>query len=209
MKKIIFLGDSLTDARRTDGLNSPYGTGFVSVIQNTLSFRYFGRDDVEIINKGVGGETLLQISARIDNDVLAFRPDAVFFIAGVNDSWRKFDTPGGGTSDADFERTYRESVIKILSSLPSRRLVLGIPYALPVNEISCKIMEDLPSKIAIVKQIAKDYRLPILDLDEAFHKLSEAVPPAELALDGVHPAPIGCGVIASLALKLIEGWYFS
>lgn len=208
MKRIIFCGDSVTDARNSDGANHPYGTGFVALVQNTLLFRYFGRNNIEIINKGIGGQTLLQISQRFKNDVLDNEPDALFFLAGVNDSWRKFDSLEGGTSDENFREEYEKLIFEAKETCPKMKIVLMTPYALSVNEMSNKIENDLSGKIAIVRKIAFDNNLKLIDLDKIFHQFGNIISKEKLALDGVHPSIFGCSLIAEEVVQIIEEWYF-
>ena len=55
-QKIVFIGDSITEADRL-GASAPYGSGYVSMIRNFLMARYPERR-LTIVNKGVGGATV-------------------------------------------------------------------------------------------------------------------------------------------------------
>ena len=40
----------------------------------------------ELINAGVGGNTVINLLRRVDEDVLSHQPDAVFLMVGGNDA---------------------------------------------------------------------------------------------------------------------------
>jgi lysophospholipase L1-like esterase len=61
--RVVFLGDSITDAWR-------------------LNEYFTGRD---FVNRGIGGQTTLQMLARFRQDVVALNPKAVVVLGGTND----------------------------------------------------------------------------------------------------------------------------
>jgi acyl-CoA thioesterase-1 len=63
LPRIVFLGDSITDAWR-------------------LNEYFTGRD---FVNRGIGGQTTLQMLARFRQDVVALNPKAVVVLGGTND----------------------------------------------------------------------------------------------------------------------------
>ncbi len=63
MPRVVFLGDSITDAWR-------------------LNEYFTGRD---FVNRGIGGQTTLQMLARFRQDVAALNPKAVVILGGTND----------------------------------------------------------------------------------------------------------------------------
>ena len=63
LPRVVFLGDSITDAWR-------------------LNEYFTGRD---FINRGIGGQTTIQVLARFRQDVAALNPKAVVVLGGTND----------------------------------------------------------------------------------------------------------------------------
>jgi acyl-CoA thioesterase-1 len=63
LPRIVFLGDSITDAWR-------------------LNEYFTGRD---FVNRGIGGQTTIQMLARFRQDVMALNPKAVVVLGGTND----------------------------------------------------------------------------------------------------------------------------
>ena len=94
--KILFFGDSITDASRERGSveagrvvetysNYPkaYGCGFVFLTATQLF--YEKPNYYQILNRGIGGDRLPQLYARIQLDVWNEVPDVLSILAG---SWR-------------------------------------------------------------------------------------------------------------------------
>lgn len=91
-QKILFVGDSITDASRPAD-NTPFGFGYVSLIRNLVMARY-PELKLEFINRGVSGNTTIDLLARWDSDVLEAQPDWLSIKIGINDVWKGF-RPGG------------------------------------------------------------------------------------------------------------------
>ena len=68
------LGDSIT-----------HGGGSISVPPSTVVYNWETYCAIPVKNLGRSGDTTAEILARFDNDVLPFRPEVLFIMAGVND----------------------------------------------------------------------------------------------------------------------------
>jgi len=77
-KRIVCFGDSLTDCGGKGGRYTDWLAVFLP--------------DCEIINKGVGGDTLAGGRARFKKDVLDLKPDIVVIELDANDFWAKART---------------------------------------------------------------------------------------------------------------------
>ncbi|MBL8162346.1 MAG: hypothetical protein JNJ61_10210, partial [Anaerolineae bacterium] len=69
--RILFFGDSLTQG--TIGVN------YVDKLARALPQH-------TLINKGINGDTSLNLYRRTQEDVIALRPDLVFVMVGINDA---------------------------------------------------------------------------------------------------------------------------
>ena len=78
-KRIIFFGDSITQA----GVQP---TGYITRLKQMLDEKKIG-DKYELIGAGIGGNKAYDLYLRMDDDVLAKKPDAVVIWVGVNDVW--------------------------------------------------------------------------------------------------------------------------
>ena len=68
------LGDSIT-----------HGGGSISVPPSTVMYNWETYCAIPVKNLGRSGDTTAEMLARFDNDVLPFRPEVLFIMAGVND----------------------------------------------------------------------------------------------------------------------------
>ena len=70
MKTFLFQGDSITDAGRTGSRdpNSSKGMGYPLLVESKLRFDY--PNDYEFINRGISGNKITDIIARIKRDKL-------------------------------------------------------------------------------------------------------------------------------------------
>ena len=73
LQRIVFLGDSITD-----------GHTYPLLVQQAL--RAAGQPVPVVINAGIGGDTAKGISARLERDVLFYKPTLVTLSAGINDA---------------------------------------------------------------------------------------------------------------------------
>jgi lysophospholipase L1-like esterase len=94
--KLVMIGDSITDAERArpvgEGLFSAQGRGYVSMVDALLGAVY-PRHAIRVVNMGVSGNTVRDLKARWQTDVLDLKPDWLSILIGDNDVWRQFDTP--------------------------------------------------------------------------------------------------------------------
>ena len=74
--RIVFLGDSLTEGRE--------GASYLRVLGEWVAGTPELRG-VELINAGVGGDTVLNLARRVERDVAPHDPDWVVVFAGAND----------------------------------------------------------------------------------------------------------------------------
>ena len=86
--KILFIGDSITDADRDRNDPAGLGTGYVSLFAEKLAPLYEDTQFV-FVNRGVSGDRIFDIAARLDG-CLAEKADIVVLLAGINDVWHKY-----------------------------------------------------------------------------------------------------------------------
>ena len=79
--RVIIFGDSITQAGVNPG-------GFIVKMQEMLA-KQNRAADYELIGKGIGGNKVYDLYLRMEDDVLALKPDVVVIYIGVNDVWHK------------------------------------------------------------------------------------------------------------------------
>jgi lysophospholipase L1-like esterase len=85
--RIVAIGSSSTEGV---GATSPAAT-YPAQLDTILEARFPGYD-IEVINKGIGGETADQNLVRFSRDVLDLKPDLVIWQIGTNDAIRNVGT---------------------------------------------------------------------------------------------------------------------
>ena len=86
-QKLLFIGDSITDAGRRDGPHAPYGKGYVHLARAFLLARH-AELGLQIENRGISGNTVRDLDRRWEEDVIAEQPDWLSIKIGINDVWR-------------------------------------------------------------------------------------------------------------------------
>ena len=77
--RIIFLGDSITKAKRVGHQKS-----FIGLLENKFKENNI---DVKMINSGIGGNKINDGAKRLQKDVIEFKPDIAVIMFGCNDSF--------------------------------------------------------------------------------------------------------------------------
>ncbi|WP_339173402.1 SGNH/GDSL hydrolase family protein [Paenibacillus sp. FSL H7-0943] len=195
---ILFQGDSITDWGRNHEDASSLGVGYAMMVAARLGHLY-PEKNLTFFNRGIGGNRIVDLQGRWDQDCLDLKPTWVSIYIGINDTWRRFDS-GEETTPEQFEASYRDLIERTRKSL-NAKLVLIEPFVLPVPEDRRTWRQDLDPKIHIVRELAREYGAPLVPLDGLFAAASVKAEPAYWAYDGVHPTPAGHALIADAWLK--------
>ncbi|MFJ3407176.1 SGNH/GDSL hydrolase family protein [Promicromonospora sp. NPDC090134] len=188
-ERLVFVGDSITDAGRDRADTGSLGDGYVSLVAGDLP-------GAQVRNVGIGGDRAVDLEARWDRDVAGTAPDVLSVYVGVNDTWRRFDNDDP-TSAEDFEATY----LRLLDRVPgSPRLVLVEPFLLPVRLEQRDWLDDLAGKREVVARLAEQAGAALVPLHSLLTAAADTLGGTEgavaLAPDGVHPTPAGSRIIA-------------
>jgi lysophospholipase L1-like esterase len=203
--KILFYGDSITDAdRNRDGVGrARYGNGFVMQIAS----RMFERAPMqhEILNTGISGNRIVDLYARIKRDAWNLKPDVMSILIGVNDVWHEVGHQNGVELDR-FERIFRMLIDDTLKGLPDVKIILCEPFVLHGTATNEKYdqFEAVFDYAKVVRRLAEAYSLPFVPLQKKLEEAAEAYGEATILSDGVHPTLEGATVIANEWLRAFE-----
>lgn len=194
---LLFIGDSITDAGRDRLDGKSLGQGFPLLIAAYLQ-THFPEKRLTVLNRGVGGDRLIDVKNRWEEDCLIINPDIVTLMIGINDTWtnqndRKEVTE---TELQEFESNYR-FLLKSLHQRTDARVVLMEPFVLPFPKDRVEWRADLDPRIQIVRKMARDYQTDLIPLDGLLN--AEGIKNGfsyYTGDDGVHPTLAGHGVIA-------------
>jgi lysophospholipase L1-like esterase len=157
--RIVFLGDSITAA----GVSPK---GYVTLIKNALAEKH--KDlGIEVIGAGVGGHKVPDLQKRLDRDVLKKKPTLVVIYIGINDVWHGEKDPKNGTSKEKFEEGLKDIIAKIKDA--GANVLLCTPSVIGekvggANKLDAKLDEYSD----ISRKVAKDMKVPLCDLRQAF-----------------------------------------
>lgn len=196
MKKIIFLGDSITDSGRL-WLNEYHGMGngyvrFLDERFHTQNDEYFEKPVV--LNKGHDGFTLPFLLRTLDGDCLRHHPDGVSILIGINDV-AVVENTGKSLADQEFGANY-DILIRRLLKQGIRKLFLLGPFLFPWPQEYVNWMEQVQTVENIQATAARRYQLPYLPLQESMNQAAEKYGIASLTSDGIHLTEFGHQLLA-------------
>ena len=189
--KILFQGDSITDAGRSRDNDKALGVGYPRLVEAELGFDEPGAN--EFFNRGISGNRIVDLYARIKSDILNIAPDVMSILIGVNDVWHRFSHLNGVDTEK-FYKIYSMLIEEIKEELPNIKIMILEPFALKGTgneEYWDDFIADVKSKAEKARLIAEKYGLTFIPLQEGFDKLTESAPADYWLGDGVHPTAKG------------------
>lgn len=202
--KLVMIGDSITDAGRAkpvgEGLFNATGTGYVALVDALLTAAY-PQLGVRVANVGCSGNTVRDLKARWQTDVLDLRPAWLSVMIGINDVWRQFDLPRQPECHVLLPE-YEQTLDQLLATTRPRLqgLVLITPYLIEPNRQDA-MRQTMDRYGAAVKRLAQKHEAVFVDTQAAFDTVLEHMHPMALAWDRVHPGYNGHMIIARAFLK--------
>ena len=182
MITLLFQGDSITDAGRDKRNYRDMGNGYPKYAKQFIK-ESLPETDIDFINFGISGNRTGQLFDRLYSDCIAFNPDVVSILIGVNDVWHR---PGVDTTDEQIEVNYR-TILENLKNKTNAKIVMICPFYLDAEK-NVHIREGLKTVIPIVKKLAEKYADVFIPLDDIFAEAMKTQPePLYYSADGVHP----------------------
>jgi len=204
---LLMIGDSITDSGRArpvaESVGWDLGNGYVSLV-NALLGATCPEQKIRIRNIGVSGNTVRDLAARWQCDVVDPRPDWLSIMIGINDVWRQFDAP----AQAEWHVTLDEYASTLEQLVGTTRpqldgLVLMTPYFIEPNQAD-PMRAKMDRYGEVVRQLAHRYDAILVDTQAAFDDVLATVHPMALASDRIHPTLAGHMVIARAFLKALH-----
>lgn len=204
MKRILFQGDSITDCGRNRDSLYNLGGGYPNLVGCYLAAEYPGA--YECINKGISGNRVVDVYARIKKDIINLQPDVMSIMIGVNDVLHEIFHQNG-VSTEKYERVYDWMIGEIKEALPEIKIMILGPYLLKGSsseEHWEEFRSGVEKKAAAAKRIAEKYDLPFVDLMTAFDEAAAKYPDGTWSVDGVHAKNAGKELIKREWLRCFE-----
>ncbi|MBE7175364.1 MAG: SGNH/GDSL hydrolase family protein [Mucilaginibacter polytrichastri] len=196
-KKVVFFGDSITQA----GVGED---GYITLMKKMLEQQ--GNSNYELVGAGIGGNKVYDLYLRLD-EVTQQMPDITVIYVGINDVWHK-TLANTGTDPDKFEKFYRALVAKLQAA--GSKVVICTPSVIgEKNDNSNQQDGDLNAYSTIIRTIATDMKLPLIDLRKAFvdYELKNNPENKEkeiLTVDRVHLNPKGNQFVAETMWNVLK-----
>ena len=192
--KLLFQGDSITDAGRSYEDPHLLGVGYVKYAAKYLQEAY-PQVEFEFINLGIGGNQTLSLVNRLDRDFIDVQPDIVSILIGINDVWHHAEDRSW-IPDEDFEERYR-TVLQAIKEKTNAKIMMLEPFLIPVED-KLYFREDLYKKIEIERALAREFADVYVPTDGLLASAYIGNEPTTFAADGVHPTDFGAEYIGRI-----------
>ncbi len=203
--RILFQGDSITDAHRSREDDSLIGIGYPLLVKSELGFAEPG--NYEFLNRGISGNRSVDVYARVKNDIINLKPDVMSILMGVNDVWHEFHDNPNGIDAEKFYKIYDMLIEEVKAALPNIKIMIMEPFALKGfgNEAYWETFDkEVKLRAQMAKNIAEKHNLPFIPLQEGFDTLTEKKDASYWLGDGVHPTSMGHEFIKNEWMKAFK-----
>lgn len=203
--RILFQGDSITDAGRSREYDSDVGTGYPLLVKAKLGLE--SPELYEFLNRGISGNRIVDLYARMKTDIINLKPDVMSILIGVNDVWHELsDNPNGVDADKYF-KIYSMLIEEVKAALPDIKIMILEPFVLKEYKTEPNwdyFNGEVKLRAEMAKRIAEKFDLPFIPLQAGFDELSKIAPCGYWLGDGVHPQAAGHQYIADEWIKAFK-----
>ncbi len=198
--KILFQGDSITDAGRSREDIHNLGYGYPLYTAKAIS-EEFPNMEFEFIDLGISGNRAENLRDRWTEDAINIQPDVISILIGINDTWHRAADKNWMPHEY-FEECYR-GILERIKKETNAKIIMLEQFLLPVPDKEF-FHVDLDPKIQITRKLAREYADAFIPLDGLFAAASVGTAPTEFAADGVHPTAKGAEFIAGHYLEAFK-----
>ena len=195
--RVLFQGDSITDGNRGRSAdpNHILGHGYVFIIAARHGAA-FPDLRLDFLNRGVSGNTVLDLEKRWQKDTLDLKPDVLSILIGVNDE-------GRGVPLAQYEQVYDKLITQAKSANPKLKLVLCAPFVKPSDKIS----EGIRKRQEIVAKLAQKHGAALVQFQPVFDEAAKRAPADYWIWDNVHPTYRGHQLMADEWERVVRDFW--
>ena len=204
MKTILFQGDSITDAGRSRENDDNFGVGYATLVKGELGYEYPNQH--VFYNRGISGNRVTDLYARIKADILNLKPDIMSILIGVNDVWHECKRQNGVDAEKYF-KIYSMLIEEIKEELPDTKIMILEPFVLresATEDYWEEFHAEVLKRAVKAKEIAEKYNLPFISLQDKFDEAAKSAPNNYWLFDGVHPTTAGHELIKREWIKAYE-----
>ncbi len=210
-KVILFQGDSITDAGRDKEHNTHIGRGYPALV--TAALNADAPYSYACLNRGISGNRVVDLYARIRKDMINLKPDYMSILIGINDVWHEYSSQNGVCAEK-YEMVYGLLIEEVKRDLPDLKIMILEPFVLPGSATENNdqhpnrwdyFREETALRREAAKRIAEKFSLLFVPLQDMFDKVNADAPTDNYWLaDGVHPTLAGHELIKRRWLEAFE-----
>ncbi|HNQ34863.1 MAG TPA: SGNH/GDSL hydrolase family protein [bacterium] len=205
--RFLCIGDSITDCGRRKEF-PPLGNGYVRHF-NTLLQAAFPDLNVQVLNKGIGGNTILDLKQRWEDDVTYHRPDWLSVLIGINDLHHvlRGAADAGQLGPDRFLENYRELLDRATREVGCRMILLE-PFYLSTDRTDGwrgRVLKELRPYRQAVARLSREFKAPLVRLQDIFEAQLKERDPETLGTEPVHPNEHGHLIIAWNLFRTLSG----
>ena len=214
-EKILFQGDSLTDARRDKDGNDPQmklGIGYVNLAAAWLVSH---DPQIRVMNHGVNGDRIMDLYARWIEDTLNVDFDLLSILCGVNDVGFQMRM-NRGADEEKFSFIYDRMLYEVRKEKPEAKIVLCEPFLFRLKpeetESGKDIIENwddwysqIRRRSAIVRKLSEKYDALLVPSMDLFERACLRAPASHWSVDGVHLTLAGNALLAEEWIRCVKG----
>ncbi len=182
--KILFQGDSITDAGRDKENCHNLGNGYPKYAAELIK-KNNPDTDFEFVNLGIGGHQTKDLVARLDKDFIDIQPDIVSILVGVNDTWHHAEKQDW-ISEELFEENYR-IILTAIKERTNAKIMILEPF-LGLGKDKAHFRVDMDRKIHVIRKLAREFAEAYVPLDGLFASEFVNNNHFDYMPDSVHPS---------------------
>lgn len=202
--RVLFQGDSITDGNRGRSAdpNHILGHGYVFIIAARHGAA-FPEAKLEFSNRGISGNTVLDLEKRWAKDTLELKPDLLSILIGVNDNGRNVPLD-------QYEEVYNRLITDTKAANPKLKLVLCEPFL--VNHKATTPPNGSPNagvvkRQEIVARLAAKHGAALVHFQKVLDEACQRAPASYWIWDGVHPTYAGHQLLADEWERVVRAFW--
>lgn len=166
--KIVFMGDSITEAGSADP------NGYVNLVMRALNQQGL---EVTHVGAGISGQKSNDMLARVDTDVLSHKPQWLLLSCGVNDVWHFKLRLGKQTFVGVPLDEYKKNITAIIDKAQAAKINVMLLTATMIGEDpERELNKDLAPYNEFLREIAKQKNCLLADLNADMRKTLAEMP---------------------------------
>ena len=200
MTKIVFIGDSITDANHNYSEDS-LGEGYVKIVADMLREK---KDNLEILNKGHDGFTVFGLWKFLEHDCISKKPDIVSILIGCNDVSIKMST-AKTLEEQEFQKYY-DSILKKLRQKTEAKIICMGPFIFPHPLEFKNWIPEIKKAEEMARATALKYGAEFVPLHDILNEAASKYGYEEITTDGTHLTVKGAGIVAEKWMAATSNW---